>query len=100
MISLSEQHPRLGLLNQADRQERITCGVNEFQLLDVIQEVDDHHVSGGSALNMHTVFGLHPAADAGAHRLDDDVNVAGAAGVFVERPERRPRAAPVVEVDG
>ncbi|CQA05801.1 Uncharacterised protein [Mycobacteroides abscessus] len=73
--------------------------MNEFQLFDIVQELDDHHVSGGPTLNMHTVFGLHPAADAGTHGLDDHVNIAGAARLFVQGPESRPRTPAVVEID-
>lgn len=73
--------------------------MNVFKLLDVIKEVDGDDVALVAAGNCHAALGLHPAANTGTHRLDDDVNVASSAGVFVERPERSPSPTRIIEVD-
>ena len=99
MICLGQQHPRLGLLYEADRQKRVAGGVDVLQLGHVVEELEHDLVAALVADQGRAVLRLHPAADPRAHRVDADVDIGGAAGVLVQRPERGPGAARLIHVD-
>jgi hypothetical protein len=58
VVDLGEQHPRLRLLNQADRQEWVTGGVDKLEFLNVVEEVDRDGVAVFVAGDVHAVLGF------------------------------------------